>query len=140
MKGIYELIVTVVAKGHSDEVVVASREAGAQGGTIIYGRGTSPKEKETILGLDLKGEKEVVLILAPSDKKQTIMEQISTKAKLNTTGKGLCFSLPIDACLGLKDSTFSQVGDAMQRLDSDSNTQKFDNMPSPSPADPKATI
>lgn len=101
MKEKYELIVTVVEKGHSDEVIIASREAGARGGTVIYGRGTSPKENETILGLDIKGEKEVVLILAPSDKKSAIMEQISSKAKLNTTGKGLCFSLPIDDYLGL---------------------------------------
>ena len=126
MKGLYELIVVVVAKGHSDEVIVASREAGAQGGTIIYGRGTAPSEKESVLGLDLKGEKEVVLIISPSDKKQTIMEQISTKAKLNTTGKGLCFSLPIDDCLGLKSNPL--------------DTQKIDNMPQPKSANPTETI
>ncbi len=117
MKEKHELIVTVVEKGHSDEVIIASREAGARGGTVIYGRGTSPKENETILGLDIKGEKEVVLILAPSDKKSAIMEQISSKAKLNTTGKGLCFSLPIDDYLGLNKESQPM--------------QPIDNIPSP---------
>ncbi len=121
-----ELIVTVVEKGHSDEVVVASREAGAQGGTIIYGRGTNPKENESILGMNVTGEKEVVFIIVEKDKKKAVMENIADKGKLNTTDKGLCFSLPIDDFLGAGH-------------EKDDNL-KFDNMPAPASDLPKQTI
>lgn len=121
----FELIVTVVEKGHSDEIIVASREAGAQGGTIIYGRGTNPKENKSILGMNVTGEKEVVFIIVEKDKKKDVMENIAGKAKLNTTGKGLCFSLPIDNFLGAKH---------------DNDLQKFDNMPQPILDTPKQSI
>ena len=35
----FDCIVTIVNKGHSEPVVEASRKAGAEGGTIIFGRG-----------------------------------------------------------------------------------------------------
>ena len=60
----YEVIVTVVKRGHSDVVIQATREAGAKGGTIILGRGTSVHDSGTVLGVALQPEREIVLILA----------------------------------------------------------------------------
>lgn len=35
-----DLIVTIIPKGESEKIVTASKRAGAEGGTILYGRGT----------------------------------------------------------------------------------------------------
>ena len=101
-KNNYELIITIVDRGFSDNVVEATREAGASGGTIIYGRGSSTKENGTsIFGINILPEKEVVMTLAHSDKKADIMRAICEKSNLNTEGKGISFSLPINKVVGI---------------------------------------
>lgn len=61
------LIVTIVNRGYSDEVMDAAREAGAQGGTILYSRGAGVHETETFFGIPIQPEKELVLILAKEE-------------------------------------------------------------------------
>ncbi len=72
----FDCIVTIVNKGHSDPVVDASRKAGAEGGTIIFGRGTGIREVKSILGLAIDPEKEIVLTLVRSDISLRVMEAI----------------------------------------------------------------
>nr|MBP9943015.1 P-II family nitrogen regulator [Desulfomicrobium sp.] len=55
----FDCIVTIVNKGHSEPVVEASRKAGAEGGTIIFGRGTGIREVKSIMGLAIDPEKEI---------------------------------------------------------------------------------
>lgn len=98
----FELIVTVIKKGQGDKVVKASREAGATGGTIIYGRGTSLYESEAILGVKIQPEKEVILTLTESKTKNEIMSKICEQAGLDDGKEGIIFSLPVDKILGTK--------------------------------------
>lgn len=98
----FELIITIVNKGQSDKVVEASRQGGAKGGTIIYGKGTRYKQGDSVLGIDLKSEKEIIFTIVSSNQKNEIMKLITDKADLNTTGQGLCFSLPINSIVGSK--------------------------------------
>ena len=101
-KEAYDLIVTIVNRGHSDLVMTAAKAAGAPGGTLIHGLGLGSKEAEKFLGITIQPEKDVILILAPRAKKAGIMEEIAREAGLNTVGRGICFSLPVNATLGLK--------------------------------------
>ena len=94
-KNKFELIITIINRGHSDAVVDAARKAGASGGTIIYGRGTSLQENETILGVSLQPEKELVLTLVKSESKRKVMEAIVSGGQLFQEGEGLCFCLPV---------------------------------------------
>lgn len=98
----FELIVTIVNKGQSDKVVEASREAGAKGGTIIYGRGTYNNGNDAILGISLKAEKDIIFTIVESEQKAKVMKLISERANLNLDGEGLCFSLPINSLTGSK--------------------------------------
>lgn len=50
----FDLIVTIVNKGDSWDVVEASKKAGAEGGTIISGRGTGIHENLKILGIPIE--------------------------------------------------------------------------------------
>ena len=85
----FELVISIVDRGHSDAVVEASREAGANGGTIIYGRGTSPFEKDSIMGVSIQPEKEMIMTLTPTDNKTNIMKTICEKAHIEEAGKGI---------------------------------------------------
>lgn len=97
----FDLIISVINRGHSDLVVEASREAGANGGTIIYGRGTSVHERESIMGVSILPEKEVIMTLTPSENKEKIMESICNSADLDSIGMGICFSLPVSKVRGI---------------------------------------
>ncbi|MEG1527960.1 MAG: P-II family nitrogen regulator [Clostridia bacterium] len=95
------LIITVVNRGYAEAVMDAGRAKGARGGTIINGRGTGAEHAKQFFNLVIEAEKELVLIIAPSDKCGEIMENIRLLVGLNTNGKGIAFSLPVEEAVGL---------------------------------------
>ena len=97
----FELIVTIINRGYSDFVVEAARNAGASGGTIINGRGTGVHEKESILGVSIQPEKEMVLTLVKKEDKGKVIHAIVDGANLNKEGKGISFSIPVDDVAGI---------------------------------------
>ncbi len=97
----FDLIVTVVNKGFSDYVVDVAKQAGASGATILYGRGTGIHEQDVFMGVNIQPEKELVLILAFKENREKIMTEIASLARLNESGKGLCFSMPVSDVAGI---------------------------------------
>ena len=97
----YEVIITILNRGVSDLVMDAAREQGAKGGTILTARGTAAKKLETSFGFAVSQEKEIILILTTKEEKNAIMTAICKSAGLNTQGKGITFSLPVDEVLGV---------------------------------------
>ena len=97
----YSLILTILNRGFSDLVMDSARQSGAKGGTIITARGTGSKVAEKLFGITLSQEREIILILASNDSKNEIMSSICKSAGLNTEGKGIAFSLPVDDVLGI---------------------------------------
>ena len=94
------LIISIVNKGYSEELMNAARSAGASGGTIMHARGTGSAEAEKIFGITIEPEKELVMILTKDESRQDIMKAIYSAAGLATRGKGIAFSLPVDDVLG----------------------------------------
>jgi len=97
----YELIVTIVNKTQADAVVDASKKAGAEGGTIIYGRGTGIHEKAKLFSLLIEPEKEIILTLIKQEKTQKVLEAIVEATNLNEPGNGIAFVLDVDATAGI---------------------------------------
>lgn len=96
----YELIVTIVNQGEAGAVVEASRKAGAGGGTILTGRGTS-HEQMKLFGIPIEPEKEIVLTLVTREQSQPVMEAILAAARLHEPGKGISFVLPVERVFGI---------------------------------------
>lgn len=94
------LIVTIVAPGFSTDVVMASKNAGADGATILSGRGQSIHENTVLLGVPIQPEKEMVLTLVKKSLRTAVMKEIVKVCNLNTEGKGITFSLPVDEISG----------------------------------------
>lgn len=97
----YELIITIVNRGFADDVMDAARDAGAQGGTILYARGTGVHEGQKFFGIRIEPEKEVVLTVVPKGEKSTIMKAICKGAGLMSEGRGMSFSLPVENVMGI---------------------------------------
>lgn len=99
----HELILCIVNSGFSDAVMEAARDAGARGGTIISAHGTANKESEKLFSINIQPEKEMVMILVPTDIKEEVMHTLYKEVGLNTPGQGIAFSMPVDNVVGLSN-------------------------------------
>lgn len=97
----FDLIVTIVPKGDSEKIVKASKKAGAEGGTIIPGRGTGIHEGKKLFGISIEPEKEIILTLVPKDKTDDILEAIVEAGDLDKPGTGVGFVLDARRIVGI---------------------------------------
>ena len=98
----FEVIYAVLNQGFADQAMVAAREAGARGGTIIHARGSSNIGVDKKYGLTMTPEKEILMILTPSEDKDAIVNAIYTASIKENNHKGIVFSLPVESTAGLK--------------------------------------
>ncbi|MDR0817928.1 MAG: P-II family nitrogen regulator [Clostridiales Family XIII bacterium] len=108
----YSLIMTIVNRGYADQVVDASREAGARGGTILYARGTGIHETEKFMDIDIQPEKEIVLTLVRRESLRPIIHSILEAAGLRTKGRGISITLPVTDVVGITDEEITEYIDA----------------------------
>lgn len=97
----HELVLAVINQGYVDEVIDAAKAAGANGGTVLHGRGIGHEEAEKFLGISIQSEKEIVAIFVPKEIKSAVMHEISAAAGLKTKAMGVLLSLPVDSILGI---------------------------------------
>ncbi|MFD1852058.1 P-II family nitrogen regulator [Oceanobacillus bengalensis] len=100
-KVLYDLIITIVNKDHSDKVIDASKKAGAEGGTILHGRGTGIHEQAKLFNITIEPEKEIVLTLISRDKTSDVLKSIEEDGELNQPGKGIAFVIEVEKTVGI---------------------------------------
>ncbi|MGP1512241.1 MAG: P-II family nitrogen regulator [Treponema sp.] len=88
----YELITAIVNRGFADDVMAAARKAGAGGGTIINARGTAKEGDAKFFGMEIVPEKDMIMILADTEKSAEILESIKVLPFLAKPGSGIVFS------------------------------------------------
>lgn len=94
-------IFAIVERGKADYVVKKAKEAGAQGATIMYGRGTGTHEAHKLFNIHIESSKEIIIILVEKGKMKPIYDAIVEAGKLNDPGTGIIFTLPVGNLLGL---------------------------------------
>ena len=99
-EGQKNLIVTIVKKGWSERVIQASRKAGASGGTIMMGRGTGIHETQSVFGIPIEPEKEIILTVVEMEQTDTILSAIESAAELDTPGMGIAFVISLEKIAG----------------------------------------
>lgn len=97
----YEAIFTIVNRGRGQEVMDAAQQAGARGGTIINARGSGIHETSTIFKMEIEPEKEVVLILCPTENYLAIVEKIRSDLNIDEPGGGIIFTQSVSSSFGL---------------------------------------
>jgi nitrogen regulatory protein P-II 1 len=90
------LITCIVQRGAADRVVAAAQEAGAQGATIHYGRGSGVRERLGILGLAIEVEKEIITIIVADDQVDRVFEKMYFAGELNVPGMGFIYISHLD--------------------------------------------
>ncbi|MCB0351457.1 MAG: P-II family nitrogen regulator [Bdellovibrionales bacterium] len=85
------LITCIVQRGLADAIVKAAREAGAQGATVYYARGTGVRERLGILGVAVEVEKEIINVVVASDQVDYVFDKMFLAGKLDTPGMGFIY-------------------------------------------------
>ena len=98
----YELLMIIANQGYTEQIMAAARAQGAGGGTVLHAKGTGMENANKFLGFSLASEKEAVLIVVPTAKKNGIMTAVMEQAGLKTNAKAIAFSLPVTAVAGMR--------------------------------------
>lgn len=99
----YEVVFCIVNAGYSDVVMDAAKEVGARGGTVIHARGTANKEAEKYFHITIQPDKDIVMILVPSEIKDAVLHALYRNAGLKSDGQGIAFSMAVDKVVGISD-------------------------------------
>lgn len=87
----YQMINVIVNKGYAEDAMAAARKAGAGGGTIIGARGTAREDDAAFFGMKIVPEKEMLMILVPTGKKDDILQAITSLPCFAEAGSGIVF-------------------------------------------------
>jgi nitrogen regulatory protein PII len=90
------LITCIVQRGLGDAIVLAAQEAGAQGATVSYAKGSGVRERLGILGVAVEVEKEVVNIVVSSEQLETVFNNVYLAGQLDTPGMGFMYVTPLE--------------------------------------------
>ncbi len=98
------LIMALVAVEKTDVVLEAARREGATGATVITSvRGEGLKPEKTFLGLELTGQRDVLLFLVAANKAREILDTIAREGRFDEEpGSGIAFQVNIEDAVGLK--------------------------------------
>lgn len=97
----FDLIVSIVGKGFAEDVVDAAKRAGAEGATIINGRGLGIHENLKLFNIPIEPEKEVVLTLIPQSITEKVLKAVSDAAELHSPNKGIAFVMEVEKAVGI---------------------------------------
>lgn len=88
----YKMINVIVNRGYAEDAMFAARKAGAAGGTIVQARGTAKEGDAKFFGAEIVPEKDMLIILVPSDKQENIVNAIKQLKCFQKVGTGIIFS------------------------------------------------
>ena len=100
----FKLIMALVDDQHTDLILDTAREAGCTGASVITSvRGEGLNPEKTFLGLNLAGQRDLVLFLVPEQLAREILEKICIAGRFNEEhGAGIAFQMAIEDAVGLK--------------------------------------
>jgi len=90
------LITCIITRGLAHEIMSVARQAGARGGTILNARGTGTEDDVKYFGISLAPEKEMLLIVAQSDRVQAILESVCALPIFSEPGSGIVYTTPVE--------------------------------------------
>lgn len=97
----YQLIIAIVEAEKGTYILEEAQKAGAEGGTVFFGRGTGVHEHGKILGVPIEPSKEIIMILITESYLDAVLDAIVKAGKLNEPGKGLAFVLDVSRVAGI---------------------------------------
>lgn len=100
----FKLLVVMTDDKISDRVIETARSNGATGCTVITScRGEGLKPAKTFMGLNVAGQREVILLLVEEHLSRLILEAIAAACSFDIEpGAGVAFQIDIEDAIGLR--------------------------------------
>jgi nitrogen regulatory protein P-II 1 len=97
----FKLLFIIVKKNLSRRVIKACKKAGAEGGTVLQGRGTGKHDTGSIFGVKVEPEKAIVLCLIPDELVDPVISKVRAAARLDKPGTGVAFVVNSKSICGI---------------------------------------
>ncbi|MGC9516265.1 MAG: P-II family nitrogen regulator [Methanomicrobiales archaeon] len=107
----FQIIFAIVEAEKGTDILKKAQEAGAEGGTVFFGRGTGIHEHEKILGIPIEPAKEIIMILIKKSQVDAVLEAIMEAGHLEEPGKGLAFVLDVSKVVGICHHKYCSIED-----------------------------
>jgi len=113
-----KMIMAFVADDKTEIVLEAAREAGCTGSTVITSvRGEGLQPEKTFLGLELSGQRDVLMFLVAAPKAREILETISKAGRFDEEpGSGIAIQIEIQDAVGMntqKETLISEIEETL---------------------------
>lgn len=99
----FKLLIALVEDNKTDNIMMAAREAGATGATVInHARGEGLETSKTFLGLTLETQRDMILFLVEEHLSRKILETIATIGEFESRpGTGIAFQIDVEDAVGV---------------------------------------
>jgi len=99
----FKLLIALVEDSKTETVLVAAREAGATGSTVIsQARGEGVEKSKTFFGLNLETQRDAILLLVEEHLSRHILETISDVGEFEEKpGTGIAFQIDVQDAVGV---------------------------------------
>ena len=95
-----KLVVAIVERGYSSEVILSAKASGAKGAVVLNGTGAG-ESKKSFFGLTVTPENEVVMIVTKASIATKVVTNIYKAVDFTSSARGMVFALPIDCVTGM---------------------------------------
>lgn len=96
-----QMLMLIMNRGYTEDVMEEARANGATGGTVLHGRGCGLAGAEKFFGVTIQPEKDVIIIVAGTDTCTGIMQAVAKKYGPETAAGAVSFSLPVSGVCGV---------------------------------------
>lgn len=97
----FSVLVAILADELEDKAIDVARNAGAEGVTILNGRGIGAQEKKSFFGLTYEGSQSVLIFVLERKLSLHVMKQLVKALDLRRDSKGVVFTLPLEHLAGI---------------------------------------
>jgi nitrogen regulatory protein PII len=99
----FKLIIALVERSETEQVLDAARAAGATGSTVIsQARGEGAEKQKTFFGLTLETQRDVLLLLVEEHLARSILETIARVGQFeDRAGCGIAFQIDVEDAVGI---------------------------------------
>ena len=115
----FDAVVAIIPEGDKEHALNVAREAGASGVTIMDGQGMGIKEMVSFYRTSTEIKDSVLLFILPSSISKNVVNNLTRKLHLTTTGDGIVFSMPISNLRGISVNQSHIFEDEVKELEKD---------------------
>lgn len=106
-----ELICFIANRGMASKIIKTAKKEGVSGGTVMYGKGTSPNIVSNFLG-GLELEKEIILMAGERNIVDNALKKLEERYYLAEPNTGIAFTLELCGLIGTSSCNCQEINDS----------------------------